>query len=114
MTIHSDCVLDQSSGPRRLLQVIGNKWALLIVYALEPGMLRFNGLERALPGISQKMLAQTLKRLEAAGLVDRRAYAVVPRQVEYRLTPLGHSLAPVTMAICNWASEYADLLGDTP
>ncbi|OYW24220.1 MULTISPECIES: helix-turn-helix domain-containing protein [unclassified Sphingomonas] len=114
MNVHSDCVLDQSSGPRRLLQVIGNKWALLIVYALEPGMLRFNALERALPGISQKMLAQSLKRLEAAGLVDRHAFAEVPPHVEYRLTPLGHSLAPVTIAICDWASDYAHLLGDAP
>jgi len=114
MITNSGCVLDQNSGPRRLLEVIGEKWALLIVYALESGTLRFNALERALPGISQKMLAQTLKRLEAAGLVDRHAYAVVPPHVEYRLSSLGLSLAPVTMAICDWASDHAALLGDTP
>jgi DNA-binding HxlR family transcriptional regulator len=79
------CILDQTSGPRRLLDVIGDKWAVLVIYALQTGTMRFNAIERALPGISQKMLAQTLKRLEAAGLVARQAYAEVPPRVEYRL-----------------------------
>lgn len=101
------CVLDQKSGPRRLLEVIGDKWSILVVYALESGTLRFNALERALPGVSQKVLAQTLKRMEFAGLVTRQAFAEVPLRVEYRLTTLGATLAPVTIAICQWADAHA-------
>ncbi len=101
------CVLDQNSGPRRLLEVIGDKWAILVVYALESGTLRFNALERALPGISQKVLAQTLKRMELAGLVTRQAFPEVPPRVEYSLTKLGETLAPVTTAICHWADAHA-------
>ncbi len=101
------CVLDQNSGPRRLLEVIGDKWAILVVYALETGTLRFNALERALPGISQKVLTQTLKRMELAGLVKRQAFPEVPPRVEYGLTKLGATLAPVTTAICQWADAHA-------
>jgi DNA-binding HxlR family transcriptional regulator len=104
------CILDQDSGARRLFEAIGDKWSLLVVYALEAGTLRFNALERALPGISQKVLTQSLKRLEAAGLVARQAYAEVPLRVEYRLTPLGQDLQPVTAAICNWADAHAGRL----
>lgn len=102
------CVLDQDSGPRRLLEVIGDKWAILVVYALESGTTRFNALERTLPGVSQKVLAQTLKRMEVAGLVMRQAFPEVPPRVEYSLTALGASLAPVTAAICQWAGAHAD------
>ncbi len=101
------CVLDQDSGPRRLLEVIGDKWAILVIYALESGTLRFNALERALPGISQKVLAQTLKRMEFVGLVSRKAFPEVPPRVEYSLTTLGATLAPVTTAICQWADAHA-------
>jgi DNA-binding HxlR family transcriptional regulator len=100
------CILDQNSGPRQLLEVIGDKWAVLTIYALQTGTMRFNAIERALPGVSQKMLAQTLKRLQASGLVSRLAYAEVPPRVEYRLTDLGVTLAPVTEALCRWADEH--------
>ena len=108
------CVLDQNSGPRRLLEVIGEKWAVLAVYSLQPGPMRFNAIERALPGVSQKMLTQTLRRLETAGLVSRHAYAEVPPRVEYRLTDLGATLAPVTDALCRWADEHGSALIEPP
>lgn len=104
------CILDQNSGPRLLLDVIRDKWAILAIYALEAGTMRFNAIERALPGVSPKMLGQTLKRLEGAGLVARQAYAEVPPRVEYRLTVLGESLAPVTAALCQWADEHGSAL----
>ncbi len=112
MTIEQTCVLDQTSGPRWLLDVIGDKWAVLVIYALQGGTMRFNAIERRLPGVSQKMLSQTLKRLEAAGLLDRHAYAEAPPRVEYRLTALGSSLAPVTEALCRWADEHGDALNE--
>lgn len=66
---------------------------------------RFSDLERAIPGITQKMLGQQLRSLEAAGIVDRKAYPQVPPKVEYRLTPWGQSLCPALDAILKWADK---------
>ncbi len=111
MSDDAKCVLDQGNGPRRLLDVIGEKWSLLAIYALQSGKLRFNAIQRTLPGVSQKMLAQTLRRLETAGFVNRRMYPEVPPRVEYELTPLGQSLAPVTEALCSWYDAHGGRIG---
>ncbi|MBN9447180.1 MAG: helix-turn-helix transcriptional regulator, partial [Bosea sp.] len=78
---------------RRVLDRIGDKWAVLILILLEKEMLRFNELRRRIDSISQKMLSQTLKSLERDGLISRRVFATVPVTVEYALTPLGRTLA---------------------
>ncbi|GAB2607811.1 hypothetical protein GCM10027168_45970 [Streptomyces capparidis] len=95
---------------RTVLEVLANKWVLYVLGALRQhgGPMRFNQLGRALPGITQKMLTQTLRTLERDGLVDRRVYPTVPPRVEYELTPLGHEAGRLTVLIGEWALTHAD------
>lgn len=78
---------------RLVLDCIADKWAVLILGLLRERPWRFNALLRQIEGLSQKVLSQTLKRLERDGLLSRTAYPTVPVTVEYALTPLGDSLA---------------------
>lgn len=90
---------------RRLLDRIGDRWTVLIVGALDEGPLRFSAIGTRVGGISQKMLAQTLRALEGDGLVTRTAYPEVPPRVEYELTGLGRSLQVPLRALEDWAVE---------
>jgi DNA-binding HxlR family transcriptional regulator len=85
------------------LEVIGGRWKVPIVWHLFGGTLRFSELRRALPEITQKMLTQQLRELEADGVVHRKVYPEVPPKVEYSLTERGASLKPVVEAMCRWA-----------
>jgi DNA-binding HxlR family transcriptional regulator len=87
---------------RRLIELIGDKWALLVMPALKDGPKRNGELIRLIEGISQKMLTQTLRALEEAGLVERQVFEVVPPHVEYRLTPLGRSLGETLKGLDRW------------
>lgn len=91
---------------RHVLDLVGDKWATLIVGLLEEGPQRFAVLHRQIGGISQKMLTQTLRRLERDGLVLRTVYAEVPPRVEYALTPLGRTLCEPLAALRNWAEDH--------
>ena len=86
-----------------ILGRIGDKWTVLIVMELRTHKLRFNEIKRAVEGISQQMLTRTLRALERDGVVERTVYPTVPVQVEYELTPLGHSLSKPVIHIGNWA-----------
>ena len=88
---------------RHVLDLIGDKWATLIVGLLEEQPQRFAALHRQIGGISQKMLTQTLRRLERDGLVQRTVYAEVPPRVEYALTPLGQTLCAPLATLRMWA-----------
>lgn len=88
---------------RQLLDRVADKWVVLVLGLLEPGPQRFNALRRQIEGISQKMLTQTLRNLEADGFVTRRVFPTVPVTVEYQLTPLGRSLNLVLDPIREWA-----------
>lgn len=99
-------VLDRSCASRQALDRIADKWTSLIVYALLDGPLRHGELRRRVQGISQKMLTQTLRSLEGDGLVERTVIDVIPPHVEYRLTPLGHTLSDPLAAICHWAMDH--------
>jgi DNA-binding HxlR family transcriptional regulator len=90
------------------LGVIGGRWKVIILYHLFQGVKRFSELQRALSGITQKMLTQQLRELERDGLVHREVYAVVPPKVEYSLTPLGHSLGPVVRAMTEWGVKFKE------
>jgi len=91
---------------RHVLAVIADKWSLLLIHALSHGgTLRTAELRRRVEGISEKMLIQTIRRLERFGLVARQAYAEVPPRVEYSLTPLGHSLSEPIRAIDHWVER---------
>lgn len=89
---------------RQLLDRIADKWVVLVLGLLADGPKRFSQLKREIDGISQKMLSQTLRALEADGLLTRRAFATVPVTVEYELTPLGQSLNCAIAPLRAWAN----------
>jgi DNA-binding HxlR family transcriptional regulator len=89
----------------RLLDRIGDKWVALIFKELAEGPRRYGELARTIAGASQKMLTQTLRRLERDGLLSRTVTLAVPVRVDYALTPLGQSLLPVLQAVTRWAEQ---------
>jgi DNA-binding HxlR family transcriptional regulator len=90
---------------RELLTKIGDKWTVFVVLSLNllGGRARFSELERAVPGISQRMLSSTLKNLERDGLVVRELFPEVPPRVEYEITNLGKKLLRPTQGLLDWA-----------
>lgn len=88
------------------LKVIGGRWKVLILKELFRGVKRFGELQRALTGITQKMLTQQLRELEADGIIHRQVYPVIPPKVEYSLTPLGESLQPIIDEMHQWGLYY--------
>jgi DNA-binding HxlR family transcriptional regulator len=109
----SDTYLSETNPPwnvfsshcptRQVLDRIADKWTVLVIRRLSGGTLRFAELRRAVDGISQKVLTNTLRGLERDGLVSRRIYASVPPRVEYSLTGLGRSLCELVAGVCGWA-----------
>ncbi|MCJ2074739.1 helix-turn-helix transcriptional regulator [Methylobacterium sp. E-016] len=93
---------------RMVLDRVADKWAVLVLGLLADGPVRFNQLRRAIEGLSQKMLSQTLKSLERDGLVSRRAIATVPVTVEYSITPLGRTLTSTVDALRVWAEIHME------
>jgi DNA-binding HxlR family transcriptional regulator len=91
---------------QQILDVIGNKWSVIVIYCLAYQTRRYKQLERKIEGISQKVLTQTLRRLENNGLVKRQVYPVVPAQVEYSLTPLGETLVEPLSLLAEWSEQY--------
>lgn len=87
---------------REVLRHLTSRWGVLILMALLPGTQRFSDLRRSIGGVSERMLAQTLQWLEADGIVERKAYKVVPPHVEYTLTPLGCEAALHVQALADW------------
>ncbi|AUA15855.1 transcriptional regulator [Streptomyces sp. SID8382] len=94
---------------RAMLDLLANKWSALAIGALEDGPLRFGALQRRLQGISPKVLTQTLRRIEGAGLVERTVYPAVPLHVEYELTPLGRSASIPLRNLRIWVEDNLDL-----
>ena len=101
-------VLDGQCPPRQALDLIADRWTMIVVKALAEGIQRYGALHREIGGISQKMLTQTLRSLERDGLVRRTVYPVVPPKVEYALTPLGETLIVPLAAIGVWAEQHMD------
>ncbi|HIC97640.1 MAG TPA: transcriptional regulator [Aquificaceae bacterium] len=89
-----------------VIELISGKWKLLILRELMGGTRRFSQLQRAIPGITQKMLTKQLRELENSGLVQRKVYAEVPPKVEYSLTELGESLEDIFSAMHRWGERY--------
>lgn len=90
---------------REILDLVGDKWSVLIVGTLADGPVRYSDLAHAIPGISQRMLTLTLKQLQRSGLVNRTAYAEVPPRVEYSLTELGTSLLSTVLQLAAWSAD---------
>ncbi|WP_246079753.1 winged helix-turn-helix transcriptional regulator [Nonomuraea mesophila] len=97
---------EDSAFIREVLDRIGDKWTVLVISTLSTGSLRYSDLQASIPGISQRMLTQTLKHLERDGLITRTAYAEVPPRVEYDLTDLGRSLLNAVTAMAAWAVAH--------
>lgn len=106
-------MLEPGSAPlrnqrvRELLDRVGDKWSLLVIGLLGEGDRRFNEIRRRVDGISQRMLAVTLRGLERDGLVTRTVYPTVPPKVEYSLTVMGKTLLSTVCELVEWADNYA-------
>lgn len=87
---------------RDVLRRLTSRWGVLVLIALQPGTQRFSDLRRKIGGVSERMLAQTLQWLEADGMVERKAYRIVPPHVEYTLTPLGQEAAAKVQDLADW------------
>jgi DNA-binding HxlR family transcriptional regulator len=92
---------------RDVLDRIGDRWSVLILTHLAEGTMRFTVLRRAIPDISQRMLAQTLKRLETDGLISRTVYPTIPPRVDYALTPVGQSFMVPLEGLIAWAETHS-------
>jgi DNA-binding HxlR family transcriptional regulator len=90
----------------QVLEHIGSKWAILIIYALSQGTKRYGQLQKQIEGVSPKMLIQNLRKLESCGLVRRVVYPVVPPRVDYSLTLLGETLIDPLALLCEWAENH--------
>ncbi len=90
------------------LEVIGGKWKSLILWHLSFKVLRFSQLQRRLSSVTQKMLTQQLRELEADGMVHRQVYAEVPPRVEYSLTERGEGVVPILQQMCDWGKVYLE------
>src|SRR5258706_14073645 len=99
---HYECGLDAA------LDVVGGKWKVLILWPLTTAPCRFGELRRQVPGISEKMLIQHLKEMEADGIVTRKDYKEVPPRVEYALTPFGRSLCAALAPLCEWGTQHME------
>lgn len=93
------------------VELIGRRWAGAIIRALMPGPARFAALRNAIPEISDRMLSERLKELEAEGILVRQVHADVPVRVEYQLTEKGHDLGPAIDAIGAWAERWTERPG---
>ena len=87
----------------QILDRVGDKWTIMVVGVLSGGTMRFNALQRAIPGVSHRMLAMTLRGLERDGLVKRTSFATIPPRVDYELTERGHSLHVPLLTLAAWA-----------
>jgi DNA-binding HxlR family transcriptional regulator len=97
---------------RTTLDLVADTWSVVVVFGLGRGPRRYLDLRERIGGISNKMLTQTLRKLEGSGLVERRSLPTAPAGVEYRLTRLGESLLGPVSVLARWAEEHADELVD--
>lgn len=102
---HPDC------GIRDVLDRIGDKWSVLVIVELASGSMRFRELQRAIDGISQRMLTLTVRRLERDGLVIRTVYPTVPPQVTYELSQRGSSLTHLVKQLADWSLQNKEAIG---
>jgi DNA-binding HxlR family transcriptional regulator len=95
---------------RTVLDHVTSKWGVLVLVALSEGPQRWSELRRRAQGISEKMLAQTLRTLEADGFVHRDALPVIPPRVDYSLTDRGRDLSALLVPLVDWVTEHADAI----
>lgn len=98
---------EKSCSLKEVLDIIGGKWAMPIIYILSKGKMRFKELERSVEGINTRMLVKELKNMEVNGIVSREVFATVPPTVEYTLTPKGEKLLPSIASLHQWGQEFS-------
>lgn len=110
MALHRPKDADSDRCPvRGVLDRLGDRWTILVLLTLEDaGTLRFTVLRSKIPDVSQRMLAQTLRRIERDGLIARMVYPTIPPRVEYSLTALGHSFLHPLRELVSWARRNRD------
>ena len=111
MTLHKSTACYAAECPvRDVLDRLGDRWTVLVLKALANGTLRFSEIRAEIEDVSQRMLAQTLRRLEQDGLVSRRVFPTIPPRVDYTLTDLGRSLQVPLGEMIRWALDNHDAL----
>jgi DNA-binding HxlR family transcriptional regulator len=93
-------------GLEAALAVVGGKWKPIVLWHLAAGPCRFGALRRLVTGISEKMLIQQLREMQADGIVSRKDYREIPPRVEYALTPFGLSLIDALRPLCDWGARH--------
>ena len=106
----TDGILPEACSSRTVLDHVTSKWGVLVIVALSEQTLRWGELRRVVEGVSEKMLAQTLRTLESDGFVLRDAHPVIPPRVEYSLTPRGRELAARLLPLMDWIADNADAI----
>ena len=99
-------ISEKTCSLREVLDIIGGKWAMPMIYILSKGKMRFKELERSVEGINTRMLVKELKNMEANGIITREVFATVPPTVEYTLTSKGEKLLPSIVSLHNWGQEF--------
>ncbi len=106
MNEKKDKVSENSCSLRDVLDIIGGKWAMPIIYILSKGTMRFKEIERSVEGINTRMLVKELKNMEKNGILTREIFATVPPTVTYTLTVKGQSLLPSIVSLHKWGVEF--------
>jgi DNA-binding HxlR family transcriptional regulator len=101
--VENESILHAGCSSRLVLDLIASRWTVLVLHALQQDTKRYSEITRAIPGITQKVLTDTLRKLERNGVAERIVYPVVPPKVEYRLTDLGKGLLQATDTLAQWA-----------
>lgn len=93
------------------MNLIGSKWSMWILWTLHNnnGTLRFGEIKKSIPGITEKMLIQQLKKFESYGIVSRKVYSQIPPRVEYSLTEAGESLKPILLLVRQWGEGHLNM-----
>ncbi|CAM3744662.1 winged helix-turn-helix transcriptional regulator [Aquirufa aurantiipilula] len=100
-------ISEKTCSLKEVLDIIGGKWSMPIIYILSKGKMRFKELERSVEGINTRMLVKELKNMEVNGIITREVFATVPPTVEYTLTSKGEKLLPSIASLHQWGQEFA-------
>ena len=100
-------ISEKTCSLKEVLDIIGGKWAMPIIYILSKGKMRFKELERSIEGINTRMLVKELKNMEANGILIREVFATVPPTVEYTLTYKGEQFLPSIKSLQNWGQDFS-------
>ena len=103
-------LLNKDCPVRQVINIIGDKWTLPVLYVLTQSTKRYSELQREIPGISKKMLTQTLRKLESDKILKRTVYPVVPPKTEYNLTAFGNELIEPLEVLADWAEAHREEL----